>query len=268
MSKQITVNGRIFEPSATLAKRFGYSLDYVSRLAREEKVKATRVGRQWFVDAISLKNFVDEVALKKDQAREQLRQERKRELNDRVPKVTTEVTPPRHATMYKVESANLPLTHAHTTSSSVTDATWPSSDHQIFKVASATLGSFLVVIAGLLSGIAINPSDFLALVESESNRLTFLDAAQEHNTAGALGSWYRGGSAPETALPPAPDADTGVLVFDEDMTAAEIAKVRASFSDEVDVVYETDDSGIITPVFQDGRGDGYQFLMVPVRDSS
>lgn len=256
MSKQITVNGKIFEPSASLAKRFGYSLDYVSRLAREGKVSATRVGRQWFVDAVSLKHFVDEVTLKKDQSREQLRLERKRELGSRQNTlVSTVVTP----------AAKSPA--ASTAAAEMVGSPIVATSKQTAKIATTAVGSFLVMVAGVLGGVALNPSAFLALTEHYTPRDWVITQATEHTMAGALGSWF--GRESGTLQPDAASGlDTGVVVFDETITEAEVEHMRASFSDEVDVVFESDDAGVITPVFQDGRGDEYRFLMVPVRDAS
>lgn len=43
-------------------------------------------------------------------------------------------------------------------------------------------------------------------------------------------------------------------------------KIRESFSDEVEVELKDADSGVITPVFKEKKGEGYMYLMVPVKN--
>ncbi len=79
MSQSLDVNGIRFESCATIAHRFGYTPDYVSRLAREGKVEATRVGRLWFINPAKFETFVHKVELEKDQRKQTLRRSRKME---------------------------------------------------------------------------------------------------------------------------------------------------------------------------------------------
>ncbi len=44
------------------------------------------------------------------------------------------------------------------------------------------------------------------------------------------------------------------------------AKIRESFSDEIEVELKDADSGVITPVFKEKKGEGYMYLMVPVKN--
>ena len=43
-------------------------------------------------------------------------------------------------------------------------------------------------------------------------------------------------------------------------------KIRESFSDEVEVELKDADSGVITPVFREKKGDAYMYLMVPIKN--
>jgi len=60
-------------------KQFGYTNDYVTRLAREKKIRASRSGRQWFVDVDSLRSFIAESEQFKKQNSERVREERRKE---------------------------------------------------------------------------------------------------------------------------------------------------------------------------------------------
>lgn len=79
MAQTFSVNGKEYLPSNLLAGDFGYSTDYIARLAREEKILGTQVGRQWFVERESLKTFLHKVNIQKEIRKEELRLERKAE---------------------------------------------------------------------------------------------------------------------------------------------------------------------------------------------
>ena len=79
MQKNSTNPNGFFISTVEAGKQFGYTNDYVSRLAREKKVIANRVGRQWFVDAGSFELYVKESDDAKKRYAEQIRLERKRE---------------------------------------------------------------------------------------------------------------------------------------------------------------------------------------------
>lgn len=79
MSKTLNINGVRYESSASIAGRFNYTQDYVSRLAREKKIEATRIGRLWFVDASSFEHFVEVSEETKKIRAEDLRIQRQQE---------------------------------------------------------------------------------------------------------------------------------------------------------------------------------------------
>ncbi len=79
MSSGLQVDGVSYLPLKEAAALVSYTRDYVARLAREGKIVATRVGRQWLVDPVSLQLFAEQAELEADIRREQLRQLRQRE---------------------------------------------------------------------------------------------------------------------------------------------------------------------------------------------
>ena len=87
MSPSLDVNGIRFESCATIAHRFGYTSDYAGRLAREGKVRATRVGRLWFIDPVSFESFIAESQKKKVQRSYALRTQRQRERRTVAPRI-------------------------------------------------------------------------------------------------------------------------------------------------------------------------------------
>lgn len=77
MTQSLTINGKEYVPSNTLATRFKYTPDYIAKLAREEKILATQVGRQWFVEPGSLETFLHQAQVEKEIRAEELRKRRK-----------------------------------------------------------------------------------------------------------------------------------------------------------------------------------------------
>ncbi len=57
MSSFVEIAGKKYENVSTAAKLTGYSRDYIGRLAREKKILATQVNRQWFVFVPSLQIY-------------------------------------------------------------------------------------------------------------------------------------------------------------------------------------------------------------------
>ena len=57
MSKSILINGQSFRAIAEIADSVLYSRDYVTRLAREHKIKAVQLNRRWYIQPDSLKAY-------------------------------------------------------------------------------------------------------------------------------------------------------------------------------------------------------------------
>src|SRR5690606_14933679 len=53
--EEISVNGEIYTKASILAKNFGYTADYIGQLCRSGQVKATLVGRSWYVNEDSVR---------------------------------------------------------------------------------------------------------------------------------------------------------------------------------------------------------------------
>lgn len=79
MSTNLEINGVTLVSIKEAAKIVSYSRDYLTKLARDQKIIATQIGRQWFIDMTSLQAFVDDVALEQIVRKEHLRKERKQE---------------------------------------------------------------------------------------------------------------------------------------------------------------------------------------------
>lgn len=51
---KVTLNGKLYERSAVVAKQHGYTADYLGQLSRDGKVDAELVGRSWYVHSPSV----------------------------------------------------------------------------------------------------------------------------------------------------------------------------------------------------------------------
>lgn len=76
MTEELSINGKAYLSASRLSKEFSYTPDYIARLAREEKILATRLGRVWFVEPVSLEIYTKQIDLEKEIRKEELQQRR------------------------------------------------------------------------------------------------------------------------------------------------------------------------------------------------
>ncbi len=227
--------------SVDAGRQFGYTNDYVSRLAREKKVLASRVGRQWYVDVESLQSFIKKTEEAKKENSERLREERKKErvlLADGGTVELLTLAPSRAATLAKTGAV---------------------------LCASVMMGGLIFVGAENISaGKSWSAAVFPALRQI-ALRVYGLGENPESLRAQSSGAAaYMGAST--VAEKKAPQEGIVVLPNEEGIGAMSDSEIRDSFSDEVGITRDEDNqSGIITPVFKDREAEGYRFLLVPVR---
>jgi hypothetical protein len=80
MAASIDINGKKLLPIKEVILQVDYSRDYITRLAREKKIVATQIGRMWYVDLDSLKNYQNVTQAEQDIKKRQLSDKRKRDL--------------------------------------------------------------------------------------------------------------------------------------------------------------------------------------------
>lgn len=251
MAELLEIDGVKFETSTAIAGAFGYTADYVSKLAREGKVLARQVGRTWYVERASLTEFARQTTKQKVARKEQLRVERKLERAVRV-------TEPH---------AQPPLPTPHLAFAQAVAV------FTILAVGSTTL--FVAVDEGvgvtdMGQGAAMVASDVASLTEgiSPDSQTAFL---------GWFTAWWPWSEVAETsavakedsaAVPRVAVDAAGLVLFEEGTDEAVIDGVRKQFSDPVEVSFETNDSGLIEPVFKEQSDEAYRFLLVPVTKSA
>jgi hypothetical protein len=79
MTQGIEIDGKTLLPIKEVVSTSSYSRDYITKLARDKKIEATFVGRQWFVETDSLKRYSELSAVEQELRKHQLSAERKRE---------------------------------------------------------------------------------------------------------------------------------------------------------------------------------------------
>lgn len=265
MSVSVHLNGIIYLSSKEAGRLSGYTSDYVSRLAREGKVAATRVGTQWFVEPKSLDGFLQNAEKAKEERKNILRDERLKERHNSEAEVHSELIQKKSLSGFISTSspsqtlasvnAQFDNSHAHRTAllaltSGIAVACLfvilPASPRPV--VSGASLGNISVsVVEGISEFAAASFKSFFAFFTAPTTPLATIEPAQVNAE---------------------PRTQNGIVVLPPSATSSAIAEVKDSFSDMVDVKLDSSGvSGTITPVFSDGKGDEYRFVMVPISQS-
>src|SRR4051812_41884706 len=79
MSDDLHFGGVRYISASDAAEQVGFTRDYISKLCRDGKVQARRIGKNWFVEPDSLFEFLGTIETSKNQRNEKLSAERRRE---------------------------------------------------------------------------------------------------------------------------------------------------------------------------------------------
>lgn len=77
MTEEVVINHKTYYTIRHAADAVLYSTDYITRLARERKIKAVRLGRRWYVEVDSLKTYAEVQQQEQEIRSKQLRAQRK-----------------------------------------------------------------------------------------------------------------------------------------------------------------------------------------------
>lgn len=236
--------------AAEAGRQFGYTNDYVTRLAREKKVNATRVGKQWYVDAASLESFVTKSELVKKEYADRLRAERKKErvqLAQGAGGARVAVVPLRGSRAGALAKAGMVVCVGVMAGGLIFVGGLRATEGTLQQA--GVLGA-IKAFALRLYGFGEAP---VALVSAPlASGVRESDVQQKVSNVGTVA--MRGGGAGGDALVVVPPSDTRSSVA-----------IANSFADEVRVVRDADGkSGVITPIFKSGSSTQYRYLMVPM----
>ena len=79
MKQKLSINGKEYVPISHLVASSTYTSDYIRRLAVDEKILGTQVGRIWFIEPESFKTFLLKTDVEKKISASELSQKRKAE---------------------------------------------------------------------------------------------------------------------------------------------------------------------------------------------
>lgn len=246
------IDGKKYLSARSASKLVGYSSDYVTRLARQGKIDAERIENQWFVEPESLKLFTLNAEAEKRNRKEKLREERLSERSESLRHANEEVL---ISQMNSARNSSIAQTAILTACLFLLlNIFWFSYES---KLNTTALFGGLSEIGSLLSDAVIEPiPEFVSQVASfafvqdlERNSDLPETLQVEQDSSGSDQSDFQ-----------------GIVLFGEEEGDDEyIENVRESFSDEVQVDFDSEDSGVITPVFKERDGESYRFLLVPVK---
>jgi len=243
MAQNLVINDKNYLPSAEFALRFGYTPDYVSRLAREGKVVATQVGRKWFLEDSSFKEFI---ALSKSEKESRI-------LNLKMQRKVERLI---HSQEQTVEAKN---TH--------------NDEHT--ALAQSLAVSMCSLFVGLLGWTVVDdgmtPYDFVNgaditythIVEAIVPTDNPFESVSSQSVVGLVQKAFV-----QNVTPANQEKETHAVLGDV-VAPAETDSAQnyglLEFSDEVDVLFEDDGAGIVRPVFKSGQQDSvYRILLAPV----
>ena len=231
------------------AMRIGYTSDYVTRLAREGKIAAQRNGKKWIIDLESLKLFSLQVEADKRTRSEELREERLHEryrvLKDaREDALASQVeVSTKFALLQTVAVVAIIFVTAH--------VVWFAVESDIDTTA-------------LANGVASVGENISETILEPIPNLFSQTANSVSATQAEWPSKQQGFDVPPRVTQ-SDDPDFGGVIFiSESENRERVAAIRGTFSDEVEVDFESDEAGVITPVFREREGDSYRFRLEQV----
>jgi len=239
MVQNLIVSGRKYLSSAELARRFGYTPDYLSRLAREGKVAATNINRKWFLDEESLQDFITQMNLGKEIRSTELKQQRKVERLIHSQEVKG------------IKTKNRTQTHIALAQS----------------CAVLMCGAFVGLLGWSVSSTGITTIQLSVGFENASTQIANA-IRPNRNPFISFSDWSVVASVLESFTPNELSEEVTVdQVITEHKKLEQLESVH--FSDEVDVRFVDDGAGIVRPLFRN-KNDGreYQILVVPVTEGN
>jgi hypothetical protein len=242
MSSNVEINGVTLVPVKQAAAAVSYTRDYVGRLAREGKIVASQVGRQWFVDLESLRNFSRVSATHEAVRKTELRSERKRELVAKQRLTDLEYTTAKQIHGLRLES---------------------------FTVAATALCLGLLVGFGAytVSGIYSPSTPFSAyqatvIGQPEAVTDILLPASVPHETLLLTETIEQPVFTEEVRRLTLADTN-GIMLFAQGTDEAEVMDVAGLFSDEVAVNFSGARQGTVEYQAASGEVSSYPFVLVP-----
>jgi hypothetical protein len=247
-----------------------YSQSYLSLRARQGKLKAKKIGRNWVTTKEWLQAYLDNVADKNN--RKEITkppdnlpvESRKNKLV--IPKVSLPLSP-----LVPIFSLGFVLFALLTIFLIIPKDI---SLQSVFEKAK-NLREEIVITAGFISTEDTQASTFEAfknykdwVVEGIADRLVKIKSGEYFSlTKGKI--VQEESKIEETVLEKEieiPETKEGMVMFSSEEKNEIEKKIMDSFSDRVEIKPEDEISGMIIPIFKEGRGQEYFYIMVPINE--
>jgi hypothetical protein len=247
MSSTLTIDGKEYVTAVVAGKKFGYTKDYFLMLAKQGKIDGQKVGNKWYIQLNSAELFFNENKKRKKERSEKIRAERKLEFQQHT-KIKKHDDHKSYAKAAVVETLIILVIGLSLGATGYFGVSK--------NVASVQSGEY-----GFFETLAVSVYNFFSPQSKQVIEKTYVTQQDNGNE-----KKFEGNPKMEEESTP-----SGLVVAPEEVFhAASVDSIEQSFSDEVNVIIDSDnpDSGVIVPVFKDREGENYRFLMVPVNKSS
>ena len=250
MKQKLSINGKEYVPISHLVASSTYTSDYIRRLAVDEKILGTQVGRIWFIEPESFKTFLLKTDVEKKISASELSQKRKSEQT-----LKKEVT-------IKVSS---------------------NKRHSLFAFGQAVAVVSCGLLIGSLSFVASNdPTNINTLVQGSGISLSFLatsiyslsDHTESLTALSTESVLVRSMSVSATSsdeafavLPIFPERDRMESSAQQEKSQQQSPVENLQFSDETKVVVNDRGDQFIVPIFKENSQGGDGFLLVSAKDA-
>lgn len=243
MSNTLTIDGKEYVSATTAGKHFGYTKDYLLLLIKQGYIDGQKIGHKWYVNIPSATTHFDAASKRREVRKKLISQERKEELKNHARTNATQVRKKSTHQAVLVEAFVVVIIGL-----SIGVTSYVGISSQQASVHEGARGFFEYVAQSLYA--RIKPTHTVT-VEVPVKEIAAVAPVKEKVVSAHVGT------TTYTSLVVAPD---------ELFTASTIESIQDSFSDPVTVEIDPKNpqTGIITPIFKEGAGDAYRFLMVPV----
>lgn len=241
MSGSFIIEGASHVTAKIAGTHFGYTKEYILLLIKEGKIKGNKVGHRWYVNMLSAEEYFKTVQVQRIAYREQISAERKKELEQHIRVQKT--YQPQTALVETLAIIILGLSIGATGYLGTTSQS---------AVLSESNFSFVKNLAVSLYTL-ISPNETIIVTPSPTR------SNVTQGTPESMSSAMQTERTKSTALIVLPPADE-----------KNINTIAESFSDEVIVTTDprNPNTGVITPIFKQTKGEPYRFLVVPIIPTS
>jgi hypothetical protein len=265
MSQSFSVNGKEYIQSSTLAATFGYTPDYIGKLARDEKILGTQVGRQWFIEPESLKIFLQKAQIEKDLRKSALSSQRKKEHATHQKKVLKKTDLVPSSVLASLQAVTIVLCGLF-----FGGLSWVTVSE---NVALSEIGAGMQKLAVIL-GDAVIPAGTVRTLQEDSFAFLATSVGQEGGATLTLPSLQMDTYQQAEIFAQLPQSfgmtEANVLLEGNDEKVPSVSvhtpDIEDHFSDEVLLVVDAEGNELIAPVFKSQSSSTQFFRLVPVAE--